>query len=514
MGTLPPSFGPKPPTVKVLVVQTPGPVHQSLREVLDELGYQVSTVHNGSDGVQEAYLTHPTLIIADLMIEDINGYQLCRLIKNDPLTRSIPVLLVSAFEQKIDKFWGYKAGADGFIAHQEFLDPIRKHKLKDLISSLLSVYQKHGGPSEAPRVAPLGEDFNVPQRLNQILDKSLIESTLMNDFRQMADLAHDASLMSYMFFSLLESILDYDAAILFFNPPTRSPRKILVHLPEGKTVGPDTLTTLKQQFFKGLSQSFIAKDSANPQQDPILTDVIGVLAENDHVENSLMGPFETEYLHEFHLESTLIGAIALYDKQGVNYQAIFPTQLMLTELNMLVRLHYLYEQAAVRVITDDWTKLYTFRHFTKLLEKEFQRAKRYDIPFTLGVVDVDHLKQLNDQYGYDFGDDILKVLAQTALKTFRNVDILARSNRDDMFILFPETEMAQAQRAANRLCEAMAAHAFSRNGEPVSITLSIGLTELDPAEQSLTALFEKANEALRQAKQKGHNRVELYSGSS
>jgi diguanylate cyclase (GGDEF)-like protein len=128
-------------------------------------------------------------------------------------------------------------------------------------------------------------------------------------------------------------------------------------------------------------------------------------------------------------------------------------------------------------------------------------------------VDVDGLKELNDRFGYLFGDDILKTLANLCKQVFRTVDVAGNSAREDFYILFPETDPLQATIALKRLQQKIAEQVFQKEGLTLQITISVGLTALSPEEGSVHALFERVEQALLLAKKNGRNRIETLAGT-
>lgn len=506
-------------------------------QALEQQGMNVHPCLDGTEGISLVYQTEPDLVVVDLHAASLNGFQVCRLLKNDKQTRAIPVILISRTMNeaeiiqetltsasgitqsekglsacssiKFDRFCGYKAGADGFLNYPELNQKEFLKHLKDKSLSLTTLYKRLKGktPQSSAKNSPAIED-SPRYRLNTILDQALIEATLMNDFRQLSEMTYDAALFSYMFFSLVESVMAYDAAILLFASPHTIQKKLMVHLPEGKCARPETLSALKTQFLSKLSKQFVPLELVDSSDDPIAMDVIGMTNESMEVSQILSSEFGSHFVHEFRKDNEFIGAIAFYHERPRQFEGVFPIQLILNELKPLMKMVALYEETAKRAIIDTETGLYTYRHFVRLVEKEVIRAKRYDIPTSLAVVDVDGLKQLNDRFGYLFGDEILKTLANLCKQVFRNVDVTGKSAIEDFYILFPETDAHQATIALERLKEKIAQEVFHKEGQTVKISISVGLTELDPEESSIHAFFERVEKALILAKDNGKNRIE------
>lgn len=185
------------------------------------------------------------------------------------------------------------------------------------------------------------------------------------------------------------------------------------------------------------------------------------------------------------------------------------TQALQDELEQKnLRLHELVDEVKKLAITDPLTGLYNRRHMNKILNREFQRVKRYDKELSCLMVDVDHFKSVNDTFGHAAGDDVLMGIAEAFRKTLRTVDIICRWGGEEFVILMPETSLEKAKEAAHRLLEAVScAHI-----KPIdkTITISIGVsntrvTEIDAAD----AIISRADEALLEAKRNGRNRMEI-----
>jgi diguanylate cyclase (GGDEF)-like protein len=509
-------------------------------QALKKQGMVVHPCLDGTEGISLVYQTEPDLVVVDLNAGSLNGFQVCRLLKNDKQMRAIPVILISrtldeseiiqealssasgitqgekglsaCSSIKFDRFCGYKAGADGFLNYPDLSQKEFLKHLKDKSLSLTTLYQRLRGQTpqstNSPKNLSLPTEDSPRYRLNTILDQALIEATLMNDFRQLSEMTYDAALFSYMFFSLIESVMAYDAAIMLFASPHTFQKKMMVHLPEGKCARPETLTDLKTQFLSKLSQQFVPPELVGSPDDPIGMDVIGMTNESMEVSQILSSEFDSHFIHEFRKDNELIAVVAFYHERPHQFEGYFPIPLILNELKPLMKMVALYEETARRAIIDTETGLYTYRHFVRLVEKEVIRAKRYDIPTSLAVVDVDGLKQLNETFGYLFGDEILKTLANSCKQVFRTGDVTGKSSREDFYILFPETDVHQATIALERLKEKIAQEVFHKEGQEIKITISVGLTELSPEENSVHAFFERVEQALLLAKENGRNRIE------
>lgn len=138
---------------------------------------------------------------------------------------------------------------------------------------------------------------------------------------------------------------------------------------------------------------------------------------------------------------------------------------------------------------------------------EHERISRVDDPLLLAVVDIDHFKRINDNYGHLAGDKVLKILAGNLQKGIRKTDFIARFGGEEFVILLPNTPLEQGAVLLNKLREKIAGCPFHFKGEPVQITFSAGVGRLS-ADETASQAFARIDEALYQAKQNGRNRVQ------
>ena len=173
----------------------------------------------------------------------------------------------------------------------------------------------------------------------------------------------------------------------------------------------------------------------------------------------------------------------------------------------------LFKQMEILATTDNLTGLYNRRHFFFLGNAEVQRTNRYHSSLSLAMVDIDHFKKVNDQYGHAAGDFVLQRLAQIFKQEYRKIDVIGRYGGEEFAILMPETSLSQAVLAADRLRQVIAEHVFDSSAQTIFITVSIGVSTIRDSDQSLENLLDCADKALYAAKQGGRNRVCAYEGN-
>jgi len=174
----------------------------------------------------------------------------------------------------------------------------------------------------------------------------------------------------------------------------------------------------------------------------------------------------------------------------------------------VTELYQLKEEFRKQANSDSLTGLYNRRYFVEQAEREFNRAKRHTLPLSLLSIDIDHFKEINDQYGHPVGDQVLVSVAKSLLPMLRKEDILARMGGEEFSILLPETSIQAATLIAERVRLQQSKICLTGDwaGE-IRITVSIGISSMKAKEKSFDALFSRTDQALYQAKNTGRNKV-------
>lgn len=155
--------------------------------------------------------------------------------------------------------------------------------------------------------------------------------------------------------------------------------------------------------------------------------------------------------------------------------------------------------------TDALTGVANVRSFHRRVAQELQRQVRTKRPLTLLVLDADHFKRVNDTYGHDVGDQVLKVLAQRWGTALRNIDFLARVGGEEFAVILPETDIEHAKIAADRLCRVTREEPIPTTGGPVSVTVSIGISAVGVGETDASPALKRADRALYDVKGSGRD---------
>jgi len=199
-----------PSRLTILIVDDSPTQLSVLQDTLEAKGYRVETAKDGMEAITKVSHAPPALILSDVMMPELNGYHLCRLLKNDPRTVHIPVILLTNLKERHDRFWGEKAGADLYLEKESDLTPI--------IGAVESLLSTAATPEVRPQ-HPLSEltKGDVRSRITGILDRLLYESTISNEVLKLTGLAHDIDQLARELLHFLSVISRYSIACLLLR---------------------------------------------------------------------------------------------------------------------------------------------------------------------------------------------------------------------------------------------------------------------------------------------------------
>jgi diguanylate cyclase (GGDEF)-like protein len=165
-------------------------------------------------------------------------------------------------------------------------------------------------------------------------------------------------------------------------------------------------------------------------------------------------------------------------------------------------------QMSESALRDGLTKAFNKRYFAERLETEYLYAVRHEAPMSLMFLDIDHFKRINDLHGHPAGDFVLVELAKIAHGSLRNEDIFSRYGGEEFAVISRGTDVDQARELAERLRRAVEEHAFSFEGKPIPVTISVGVARApDPGVGTPAEFIALADETMYRAKRSGRNRV-------
>jgi len=484
---------------KILLIEDSQLQLKSIALTLSKLGHEVLTATNAIDGIEIAYQTFPDLIISDIVMPEINGYQLCRLLKNDDLLKRIPIILLTQLNEKLDNFWGLKAGADSFVVKSENPDEFLAHVKSFLDNTSPITEEERNKFIEEKKL----ENKNIQTRINNLLDQSLIESTIINEFRNLSEFIYATKILSKEIFSLIFSLIDFNAAAIFFNERDDKKKKTLNISLQGLDFDDSVLKTIKEEFF------FAAFDEEYYMEENLYDyEVIDNSGGKEYIDD--ISSMRSKIIIPITYANKNIGGITLYHKKGAKFDNSRVIEIILQELKVLMRIKWLYSETKYLAITDGLTGLYNRRYFQQTLDREFARSKRYKNPLSIAMFDIDHFKNINDSYGHQFGDKVIAEISRIIRNSLRKTDYVARYGGEELVLILPETPIDQTKIPIERIRVKIQDHKFLYGDKIVQVTVSCGLAGIEPDVSSHEDLILRADKALYDSKRNGRNQTTIY----
>ena len=436
-----------------------------LRAVLSPEPYHILSASSGEEALQKVGEQAPDLILLDIMMPGMDGYEVTKSLKSNPNTRDIPIILVTALDGAENKIKGLEAGADEFLNK-----PVDKAEIKARVKSLLRLkrYQeqlKARVYSEAHLTLPHGQEGLTNE-------KTSLPSVLLVE-----DDEKDSHLLLAQLYGQpydIKCVRSGEEALSLVQRERVDLILLDLLLP-----GMDGFAVTKRlkEVEETSNIQIVAITSLRDLESRINGIELGV-------DDYLVKPIN---VHELKVRlSVLIKKKAYLDKLCSGYRS------------------------AVRsAITDKLTGLYNYAYFTIFLENEIKRAMRHDHALTLIMLDLDDFKRHNDDLGHLAGDQILKEFGLLISETVREIDLCSRYGGEEFVIVLPYTSLKLAMVTAERLRQTIATHSFLFTDAkgPRSITASMGVASYPSHGASVEELIRKADEALYDAKRKGKNCV-------
>jgi two-component system cell cycle response regulator len=473
----------------ILVADDSRLVRSVMARALTAQGYRVLTAEDGVATVELAWSERPSLVLLDVEMPRMSGYQVTRLLRSEPRTADIPIVMFSSREAAGDVFWGMEAGADAYVA--------KSAGEADILATVARVLAARG--QAAPRDEPVengapDRQLDVLARVNDLLDRKLYEATVLNQLGQLSAELRDYRRAAERAGGLLVRLLDYQVAGLLFLHAEPAEGLVLVRGRSptyARMVAHHLLTPLPAEV-----QADLPPTAALP--------LVTVQVDGTDTEPEEPGPWRGFALGD---ASGLWGSFCLAGRDAAEDRAESREliQALASHLFMALDNARMYTRLRETAITDALTGLFNRRYFADQFARHCQRAERGSRPLSLILFDVDHFKRVNDTLGHLAGDAALRELGGALRDSVRPSDFVARYGGEEFAVVLPETELILAERIAERLRKTLAQR-WSQAGLG-DLTASAGVASApDSAPYDPERLLAAADRALYAAKAAGRNR--------
>lgn len=450
-------------TARILVVDDIKANVDLLKQRLEIEYFEVLTAQSGQEALDILTQEAVDLILLDIMMPHMDGFEVCRRIKSNPATGHIPVVIVTALDGAKDRIQGLECGADDFLTK-----PVNDIQLLARVKSLV--------------------------RLKMLTDELRLRAVTTRD------IAID-QLLSQGFSAINErsNVLLIDERVSAFERISAALRK---HARVQHVFNPnEAVATATEGEFDCVILSGNLKD----------VDPLRICSQIRSLNRTRFLPIIMA------LDSEQDRFVARALELGVNDYIIRPidSNEMVARLRTQVRRKHYHDGLRANVaesvelaITDGLTGLNNRRYLDTHLQTLVERARHRGRELSLLITDIDRFKSINDTYGHDIGDDVLREFAQRLRQNVRGMDLACRYGGEEFVIVMPDTSAEIAFEVAERLRASIQEYAFEAADQVLDVTTSVGVATLDRASgEDMRALVKKADKALYEAKNGGRNRV-------
>lgn len=446
-------------TAKILVVDDIQ-INLRLMEIrLQEEYYEVRTAGSGQEAIDICLSEPIDIVLLDVMMPEMDGYETCRRLKADPATHHIPVVLVTALDGAADRVTGLEAGADDFL-----VKPVRDLPLFSRIRSLtrLKMLTDELRARAQTTLALLSEDGGIPEATGTDGTVVLIEESPQETDRLVRMLRTEQRV------SVVASLEELAAVLAGPAQPDL------------------VIGDLASRRHDALRLCSRLRSEEATRQLPIL--VIAPTEEEKRIARALeLGV--NDYLVRPIDRNELLARVRTQIKRrryAENLRRSLQETIELATLDPLTGLH---------------NRRFLDGHLPKAVERAIQEGK----VLSLLVVDIDHFKQINDRHGHDVGDEVLRGFAARLRDSLRASDLACRVGGEEFVLILPDTDVGAANVIAERLRLLVSTTPIAV-ADDIRLTISAGCATLTVHDTDAT-LLKRADMAVYAAKHNGRNRV-------
>ena len=451
-------------TARVLVVDDIPANVKLLEAKLGAEYFDVVTAGSGPEALRKVEEEKPDIVLLDVMMPGMDGFEVCQRIKQNPATAHLPVIMVTALDQVSDRVQGLEAGADDFLTK-----PVNDVALFARVRSLVRLKTM---VDELRLRQATGESMGLGDgNENAFLENPGRGRILVVEDREQSALRlaetlsrdHDVEVVGDVSEALIRAKGgDYDLVI----------------------------ASLSLDRQDGLRFCATLRSLDNTRQTPLLVIVDEgdmkrlVRALDIGVNDYLMRPVE---------RSELVARV----------------RTQLRRKRYADRLRHSLQLSLEMAITDQLTGLFNRRYMSRHLNTLLSNATATSKPVSFLILDIDFFKKVNDTYGHDVGDEVLREFGSSVSHNVRGIDLACRYGGEEFVVVMPDTDMTFAYMVAERLRQSVADIPFKISVPPgqITVTISIGVTASEGAHDTAEALLRRADQALYRAKRDGRNRV-------
>lgn len=451
-------------TGRVLVVDDLFPNLRLLEARLSAEYYEVLTATNGPDAIALCQKGLCDLVLLDVMMPGMDGFEVCSRLKSDPATMHIPVVMVTALDQPSDRVRGLDAGADDFLTK-----PIDEIALLARVRSLSRLKQS---VDELRNRAQMTESFGLGDPLAAAaMETGLSGSVLIVDDRPSAA-------------ERIATALEKRYEVTIEGNPQQAVFRAV------ESAFDLAIVSLGLSSFDGLRllSQFLSLDRTR------------------HMATLMIGESEDR---QRLLRGLDIGVQDFLMRPIDRNELLARVRTQIRNKRYAERLRTTVTSSMEAAVIDQLTGLHNRRYFDRQMPLLFDQARADSKPMSVLVLDIDRFKSINDTFGHDAGDEVLRAFAKRVRSCVRGEDMLVRFGGEEVVIVSPETSDDVAALVAERIRHKVESGGFAidRGARQIPVTVSIGLAHLSRDDATPHDLLKRADEALYQAKSAGRNRV-------